>query len=144
MSYTFLGAWLSDRLKVNLWHWPFFFGILTTLLLYCSLFAAMLSLHLLSTSPTLMAKWHNGNRDVQHRGFQTERVCTESRAADGYTTRCCLCQVYSQKAAETAHLTKRVCPDRLICKRVRLSGHPGCSAPLAWRWRRGGSPAKDL
>ncbi|WP_162179784.1 hypothetical protein [Bryobacter aggregatus] len=38
LVYTFLGAWLVTGLKVNLWHWPFFFGILTTLLLYCSLF----------------------------------------------------------------------------------------------------------
>jgi ABC-type transport system involved in multi-copper enzyme maturation permease subunit len=55
LLYTFAGAWVVTGLKVHLWHLPFFAGAATALVLYCALLAAMLFMHLLFSSPTLMA-----------------------------------------------------------------------------------------
>lgn len=54
LLYTFAGAFVVTGLKVNLWHWPFFAGAAAALLLYCSLSASMLLLHVACSSPALM------------------------------------------------------------------------------------------
>lgn len=52
---TFTGAWVVVGMKTNLWHLPFFFGMVTTLVLYASFSSVVLLLHMASSSPALMA-----------------------------------------------------------------------------------------